>query len=186
MRRLSCYGRLSRWTRVRQWLPRQHASFTLVTVASEYDVGYYPRRGYTCARCRRPGVEGAPEVIEFDTEYIWMKKVKIASGPNATGPTHLAALESGVMGKMHAIVKHCAVTRYDDGEPRRPGWVTIKTQGAMWMVTAKDPDAAAQISATGQTLDDALALLDLLLGAPDAPWEPDPFLKPSRTGRRAA
>lgn len=98
---------------------------------------------------------------------------------------HAAALESNVFTKLHQLVAHCAVTRYDDGEPRRPGWFTVKTMGALWVVQVKDPDAAASLSATGATLDDALVLADLLLSAPDAPWEPDPFLaSPPARGRK--
>jgi len=33
----------------------------------------------------------------------------------------------------------------------------------------------------GQTLDDALALIDILLTSEEAPWEPDPFLKRQAT-----
>lgn len=81
------------------------------------------------------------------------------------------------MSKCHELVKHCCVTKYDDGEPRKAGWFTVKTMGAAWVVQVKDPDAALSFSATSQTLDDALQLADLLLGSDEAPWEPDPWLK---------
>lgn len=107
-----------------------------------------------------------------------MKK-KIVSGttqgPDA--PKHLAAVESNVFSKLMALVAHCAVTRYDDGDPRKPGWFTVKTMGSAWIVQVKDPDAALSLTATGQTLDDALCLAELLLSSDEAPWEPDPFLK---------
>jgi len=90
---------------------------------------------------------------------------------------HLAAIETNLWAKLPNLVAHCCVTRYDDGEPRKPGWVTIKTMGSAWVVQLKDPDSCLQMSATAQSLDDALCLADLLLGAEQAPWEPDPFLK---------
>jgi hypothetical protein len=89
----------------------------------------------------------------------------------------LAAVESTLLGGHLELVKHCSITRYDDGDPRKPGWFTIKTMGSAWVVQVKDPDAGLSLTATGQTLDDAITLADLLLGSEEAPWEPDPFLK---------
>ena len=86
-------------------------------------------------------------------------------------------MESNVFSKLFHLVAHCAVTRYDDGDPRRSGWFTVKTMGSAWVVQVKDPDSCLQMSATAQSLDDALCLADLLLGAEEAPWEPDPFLR---------
>lgn len=90
---------------------------------------------------------------------------------------HLAAVESNTFTKMANLIQHCCVTRYDDGDPRKPGWFTVKTMGSAWVVQVKDPDAGLQLSATAQFLDDALCLADLLLGSEEAPWEPDPFLR---------
>lgn len=105
------------------------------------------------------------------------KKTLGAAAAKADGPSHLAAIESDVLCKCPELVKHCCVSRYDDGDPRKPGWFTVKTMGSAWVVQVKDPDAALSLTATGQTLDDALALAELLLGSEEAPWEQDPFLK---------
>ncbi len=101
------------------------------------------------------------------------------------GPSHLAAIETTLFSKHLELVKHCCVTRYDDGDPRKPGWFTIKTMGSAWVVQVKDPDAALSLTATGQSLDDAITLADLLLGSEEAPWEPDPFLKRTMTNGKA-
>jgi hypothetical protein len=107
-----------------------------------------------------------------------MKRRTPGSAASPDNPLkHLAAMESNVFTKLHNLVAHCAVTRYDDGEPRKPGWFTIKTMGSAWVVQVKEPDTCLQMSATAQSLDDALALADLLLGSEEAPWEPDPYLK---------
>lgn len=109
---------------------------------------------------------------------------KKSSGPQPTTgdrPVHLAAMESDRFSQFPELVKHCAITRYDDGDPRRPGWFTVKTMGSAWVVVVKDPDAALSLSATAQSLDDALTLAELLLASEEAPWEPDPFLKAQRT-----
>lgn len=107
-----------------------------------------------------------------------MKKRTTPTG-NASGEgvKHLAAVESNVFAKLTSLVAHCCVTRYDDGEPRKPGWFTVKTMGSAWVVQVKEPDTCLQLQATAQSLDDALALADLLLGSEEAPWEPDLFLR---------
>lgn len=110
-----------------------------------------------------------------------MKKRTVA--PKKEGevlPQHSAALESQLFGKMMPFLAHMAVNRYDDGEPRKTGWVTIKTMGAIWVVQLKEPDTALSLTVTGQTIDDALVLADLMLQAEDAPWEPDSFLRGSQ------
>lgn len=100
---------------------------------------------------------------------------------DGSGAHHLAPVESNVFAKLHNIVSHCSVTRYDGGAARKPGWITIKTMGASWIVQIKDPDSCQSCQAVGATLDDALALADLILGAESGPWEPDPFLKQQAT-----
>lgn len=106
-----------------------------------------------------------------------MKKKSAHTGSSPDGPLHVAAIESDVFTKLGGLVAHCAELRYDDGTSRKPGWFTVKTLGAAWVVQVKDPDSACGLTLTAQTLDDALALADLMVSADDAPWEPDPWLK---------
>lgn len=107
-----------------------------------------------------------------------MKKRTVPSGGSSgEGPKHIAGVESRVFDKLHQLVSHCAVTQYDDGTPRKPGWFTVKTMGSAWVVQVKEPDTALSMQCTAQSLDDALSLADLLLGSDDAPWEPDAFLR---------
>lgn len=108
----------------------------------------------------------------------------MAQAAGQDGPKHLAAVESDVFGKLTSLIAHCAVTRYDDGDPRKTGWFTVKTMGSAWVVQVKDPDSGASFTATSNTLDDALALADLLLSSEEAPWEPDPFLKRLESGKK--
>lgn len=107
---------------------------------------------------------------------IWEMKKKNAP-TNVSGQKHLASVESNILGQCHALVKHCAVTAYDDGDPRKPGWITIKTFGAAWQVEAKDPDSCLSIRVVENSLDEALMLLNLLLESDEAPWEPDQWLQ---------
>jgi len=66
--------------------------------------------------------------------------------------------------------------QYEDGTPRVPGWITIKTQGAAWQVQVKDPDSCSSFAAVGPTLDQAIETAALLLACDDAPWEADKWL----------
>jgi len=105
-----------------------------------------------------------------------MKRVKPRAQTSQEGPVHLAPLDGRALSLFPNLVSHCAVIRYEDGTARQAGWFTLKTQGTQWVISIKDPDAACQLTAIAGTLDDALALADLLLGSDDAPWEPDRFL----------
>lgn len=106
-----------------------------------------------------------------------MKKIKVGANGSGSSHNHLAPVESDLLAKLPNLVAHCCLTKYEDGDPRKPGWFTVKTLGAAWIVECKDPDACARLTATADTLDNALVLADMLLGAEEAPWENDPFLK---------
>jgi len=89
---------------------------------------------------------------------------------------HLAAMETVILSDRLALVEHCALMQYEDGTPRLPGWVTVKTQGAAWIVQVKDPDSCSSFSAVAPTLDGAIDTACLLLACDDAPWEADKWL----------
>lgn len=104
-----------------------------------------------------------------------MKKKKTAV--QASDAKHLAALESTLLTAQHSLIAHCAVTKYDDGDPRQPGWWTVKTMGSAWVVEIKDPDTCARLVVVQQSFDEAVILAALLLESEEAPWEPDPWLR---------
>lgn len=101
------------------------------------------------------------------------KKLKASEVENVK---HLAAVETRLFHELFALVEHCCVRKYDDGDSREPGWFTVKTQGAAWCVQVKDPDACVSFTAVGDTLDKAIETANLLLSCDEAPWEPDSFL----------
>jgi len=112
-----------------------------------------------------------------------MKKKATKTGEQ--NAKHLAALESTLFADLLPLIEHCAVTQYDDGDPRQPGWFTIKVQGAAWLVQVKDPDAAVSFQTIGDTLDKALGTAALMLACDEAPWEPDPWLAAKKkTGKK--
>lgn len=138
------------------------------------------RRGYgiTCWSFEKDGysVPMWPGLSWYG-DLLAMKRRK-ASEAAASAP-HLAPVESNVFAKLMALVEHCAATKYDDGEARKPGWFTVRTRGSAWEVEIKDPDTACRLVVVQQTLDDALALAQVLLETEDAPWEPDQWLAAS-------
>jgi hypothetical protein len=119
---------------------------------------------------------------EYMLELLSMKKKKPAAVDAAT--QHIAPLESRIMGGHQALLNHCAITRYDDGDARQPGWYTVKTMGSAWVVEVKDPDTAMRLVVIQATYDDALTLAALLLDAEEAPWEPDPWLMKAKSQKK--
>lgn len=95
---------------------------------------------------------------------------------NSEGGQHLAAMETELFRELAALVEHCAVRKYEDGEPRQSGWITLKTSGAAWVLQVKDPDSCCSFTAIADTLDKAFSTANLLLACEEAPWEPDTFL----------
>lgn len=116
------------------------------------------------------------------SEVDEMKKKK--PGKQDEGVQHLASVESVLLGKLQPLINHAAVTRYDDGDLRQPGWWTVKTMGSAWVIEIKDPDTAMRLVVIQATLDDALTLAGLLLDAEEAPWEPDPWLLKAKNQKK--
>jgi hypothetical protein len=157
---------------------------TVNRLASVTELWYTPRQGYYPGRLTRI-FKGKIQIWEYPRrEKNVKRRMPSEAIAGKVAPQHLAAVETNVMNTLPNLVSHCCVTRYDDGTARRPGWWTVKTQGTTWIVQVKDPDGCCGLSAMAQSLDDALALADLLLGADDAPWEPDPFLADRRPGKK--
>jgi len=161
--------------RPRRWLSRNWKVYevtvgnaTFVLVAKKY---------WGVSVWSRISESGTVLLCPFATcysEVVKMKKKKQAA--STTDAAHLAAMESQVFAKLHPIIAHCAETRYDDGDTRKAGWVTIKTMGSAWVIEAKDPDTCARLTVVQSSLDDALALLSVLLESEEAPWEHDQWL----------
>lgn len=97
---------------------------------------------------------------------------------------HLAALESDIFRGLLPLIEHCAVRLYEDGDPREPGYFTVRTTGAAWSIQVKDPDACVSFVAVAETLDKALETAALLLSCEDAPWEHDRYLADAKKKRR--
>lgn len=161
--------------RVCRWAPRRTFKLTVLWGCRELTLWYKPRRGYTPARLLVTGRDGrVTETIFPSLDYRPMKK-RVVGAKTTSEFTHLAPMESKLFGQLHNLVKHLAVTKYDDGEPRTPGTWMAKTLGTAYVLVLKDPDACAQMQVTAPTIDDAFVMADLMLGSEEAPWEVDPW-----------
>jgi len=170
-------------TRPRRWAGRDWCRFALFV--GPLKLLLHARRGYgiTCLTTER---DGEQFVVWDDVDWLGdllvkKKKPKLQAGDVQP---HLAAMESNLFAKHHSLISHCAATAYDDGDPRQPGWFTVKTMGSAWMVEVKDPDTCARLVVVQQTFDDAITLAALLLDSEEAPWEPDPWLTAARAKKK--
>lgn len=168
--------RRQRWCRPRRWVPKAEAHYLLVGLELSILVLYLPWRGLYPLSSWKGSDTLSGRTPHVTWEEIEMRKKKIQAVGSADGPSRLASSETKILTALPNVVDHCCVTRYDDGSARATGWITIKTVGPMWVVAVKDPDGCCQMMCSATALDDALALADVMLGADDAPWQPDPFL----------
>lgn len=123
-------------------------------------------------------------VCSFTWRPLPMKRVKSITHEGGKAPAHLANPESKLLLRFPHLLAFLSATAYDDAAPRRPGWVTVKTEGASWKIQAKDPDSGMQLQVTAQSLDDAITGLNLLLGSEDAPWEVDPWARERKAKKK--
>lgn len=161
--------------RPRRWVPKGTTYFYVLTTAWKFGIESRSRKGMCIvARWRRSEALTPNHLAPWTQEYPSMKK-KMGSLADAD-VKHLAALETNLFHQLMALIEHCALRKYDDGDTREPGWFTVKTQGAAWCVQVKDPDACVSFTAVGDTFDKAIETANLLLSCDEAPWEPDTFL----------
>lgn len=183
-RTIRCRRRKLPIRRCRNWAPRKRFALTVFLLDIRIQCFYTPRRGYH-VHCLTRHSGGAVQTFPFASPGgSFVKKKVPGAGSASTLASHLAPIESNVFSKLFNLVSHCCITKYDDGDPRQPGWFTVKTLGSAWAVQVKDPDGCCQMQAIGNTLDDALCLADLLLGSDEAPWEPDPWAKKKQTEKK--
>lgn len=176
-RKLLTRTRLRCSSRVSQWTPRGKLWLDLLTRRVVVRVEHTPYRGY-CVRSVYPrGGSQLDRLFVVPPPEFSVKRIQLQQQAAGNGPTHLAAVESNIFAALPNLVAHCCVTRYEDGSVRQPGWWTLKTRGAAWVCQVKDPDSCCSLQAAANSVDDALALADLLLGTENAPWEADAFLK---------
>lgn len=162
--------------RVGQWLPRRgEKMLKIVGVKHWLRVQWLPREGYWVVSSGEVGMpDDKPFYFNPRYEGDAMKRRQAAR----PGDTVLPALSSASTHwpKLPAIREFISATKYDDGTPRTPGYVTVRNRLTTYEVTIYDPDGAARLSTRAPTLDAALSLMEQLLGVEEAPWEHDRYL----------
>jgi len=157
-------------------LPKGKGWFWLRTRDEWMVFDFVPFRGI-CLRWRgrfRCGEFPPPGTVGLRERPDMKKKTSVAEGNEER---HLAPVESEVLVDHLALIEHMAVTRYDDGDPRLPGYLTVRTQGRSWVIDVKDPDSCCSFRVVATTIDEALETVQELLSCDQAPWEPDRYLK---------
>lgn len=169
--------------RPRRWMPKGKHTFFIQLGSYLFRLTSVTGKGIcVVARmlvARRYSADQRAEEWEFPS----MKK-RGAKGAGEGDAKHLAAMETARFADMLSLVEHCAIRRYDDGESRETGWITIKTIGSAWCVQVKDPDGCVSFTSTAESLDKALETAALLLACDDAPWEEDRYLKQQKAQKR--
>jgi len=159
----------------RHGIPRNHKVILVKRRTVTWQVVWLPYFGATIFRVIKDGkVTWKFPQAEWYGDLLKVKKKKQSA--QSSDAAHLAAMESTLLGRLHPLVAHCCSTKYDDGDPRLPGWFTVKTMGSAWVVEVKDADTCMRLVVVQQTVDEALTLASLLLESEEAPWEPDQWL----------
>lgn len=164
-------------TRPSRYMPRATCTFDVCCgsfvwrLTSEWWVGIWPAAG------RRRALGPLPVDTSWTVYRRPLVKKKVAAAAAGGDARHLAAIETELLAGVLPLVEHCAVVRYDDGDPRETGWFTVKTLGAAWIIQVKDPDTGNSFQFVSDRLDKALEGAALLLACEEAPWQPDAFLK---------
>lgn len=163
----------TRWCgkRPRRFVPMGKGRFSLLTATVEYVISFAPFRGFYIVAWKRKTWGRSPGDGETlgERRRIDVKKVKIRDRASVKA---LASLDSKALQMYPAIVDSIGLLQYEDGSPRQPGYLGVWVQGSAWVTRITDKDAEATLTTEGKTLDEALELLNLMLGADDAPWEP--------------
>jgi len=169
-------GSHAKRSRPRSWLGKSAVMVVFRTSSARWHAVGVAKTGYSLVPCY-DSLHDSLEVVQWE----WVRRIRnlkrrkaVASESQAM---NLAAVESNVFGKLMGLVAHCADIKYDDGQARQPGWITLKTMGSAWVVECKDPDTTAVLRVVQATLDDALALASVLLESEEAPWEQDKWLQ---------
>lgn len=173
------------WTgkRPRQWLPREKGQWWVGWMARKWLLQWRPRKGICCLVCspwgqQVTGLGGGRLEWEWPDMAIKRRKADEGTSPN------LVEMSSAYLEKLLPLIEHCAARQYDDGSPREPGWITIKTQGSAWVVQVKDPDTACSFTSVAATIDNALETAAIMLASDEAPWERDAFLEAANARKK--
>jgi hypothetical protein len=162
--------------RVRQWLPQKREErYRVMKNGIWFVLHWRPYHGLWA------GSGGHGD--RHDAAPVWVyPRVQESTVKRRSAPTGGVVITPPIpstsvqMPKVPMIREWLHSTAYEDGSPRQPGYMTIRNKVTVMEVTMYDPDAGARLPVRAATLDQALVLLEQLLGVEEAPWEPDRYL----------
>jgi len=99
------------------------------------------------------------------------------SGAPGDAPRPRLPATSKVWAKYPLLSEFMTSTSYDDGQPRQPGYATMRNRTHCLEYTLYDLDSAQRISVIAPDLDSVHAAAEAILGADAAPWVPDDYLQ---------
>lgn len=180
---LTAPTRTGRWSRIRRWLPKQWTTLILrrgrlVTRGIGRAGWGVVLHGYTVGGEWVELIPGAD--VGRMSEMMRRRPVK---GPSS-GAVAEASMELAKLTKLKPLVHHLALLQYHDGQPRKPGRITIEVRGQMYSALLTDPDALASLRVSAATFEDLLGSVCLLLEQEEAPWEHAAWLQEPQKPRR--
>jgi len=167
------------WTRqrVRQWSPRSGERWLRILLPRAWWLlQWLPREGWwvtSAGDAETPYDEPIYSSPRYQGDAM---KRRQAAKPGDTVVPPLSSTSTH-WPKLPAVREFISATSYDDGSPRTPGYITVRNRVTTYEVTVYDPDSGSRLSGRAPGLDEALMLVEKLLGVEDAPWEPDGYLQ---------
>jgi hypothetical protein len=171
--------KLIAWRKPARWLGRRWTWRYLMLGRVGWEVVSKAGWGHTVTVLNVEGVRVPLFNLSYVGDLYQMIKRKVVGGGDGESKAS-ADGTSKLFLRFPAILAHCTLTRYEDGTPREPGWITLRTEGQMWRCDVKDPDTASRLTVRQTTLDDLLSAVNVLLGDAETKWEPDQWLKQNK------
>lgn len=117
-------------------------------------------------------------------DYVmsWLRAVRRPDGPNGAGGL---ATDPLWVSELPALHEYLTLGTNPDGTPRRTSTLTLFAEHGSFKLYLNERDAGASLCASGSTVQDTLAALEVLLEAENVPWRfSDRAEQPSGRGRR--
>jgi len=111
-----------------------------------------------------------------------IKKRDVSGGAGV--PVTPLVVECMLLKKYMAVAEFLALTSYDDGSERVPGYAWLSNRGHAYELTLFDPDGCAKLPCLGRTWDECFALAEAHIKGDNAPWQRDKFLEERKVGKK--
>jgi hypothetical protein len=120
------------------------------------------------------------EPFEYKGRSCAVALHKPGQNGSKTGGPPPSESSAGFLRDFNDLREFLCATSWPDGSARQPGTLLVMTGGSKWTLKVRDPNGSRYAFYSANTLPDAMAGLDLGLGADDLDWRED---KPIRDRR---